>query len=196
MKKLIKKHIFLAAVTILISLIIYAPHFLTYATDPSKSDVIVVFYGPDFEARIMEAKRLIANSCSNYIMIPYLEMTNPVSEHGSLALFTSPTRDGRVPLRHHYEETHVELLMAKEMMDKAGFQSANLVSSPYHMRRIKIISEKVFSQGNTKFSFVPTKYVKTYRFLWFLSKYDIHNIVSEYLKIIWFMLYDSFGKSG
>ena len=39
-------------------------------------------------------------------------------------------------------------------------------------------------------------YEETHKHLWFLPKYDILSIVSEYRKIVWFVLYNSFGESG
>ncbi len=44
------------------------------------------------------------------------------------------------------ENTHKELLFAKCAMDQLQFRSAILVSSPCHMRRIRLIADRVFDQ--------------------------------------------------
>ena len=75
------------------------------------------------------------------------------------------------------------------MMDKAGFKSAIFVSSPYHMRRISIIANKVFGKKDYRLIFVPSRYEQNTGALWFLNKRDLKFVSSEYSKIIWFMLY-------
>ena len=40
----------------------------------------------------------------------------------------------------HFEDTHVEILRARSILQNMGLKSVNFVSSPYHMRRIKMIS--------------------------------------------------------
>ena len=82
--------------------------------------------------------------------------------------------------------------MPKAMMDELGFKSANFVSSPYHMRRVKLIADRVFAGGNYNLSFVPSRYEETHKNLWWLNKYDLKWVLSEYSKIIWFLLYEPF----
>ena len=91
-----------------------------------------------------------------------------------------------------YEDTHLEILHAKAMMDKLGFKSANLVSSPYHMRRIKLITGRIFDGGDYNLSCVPTRYEKTEKNLWWFNKYDLKWVLGEYLKIAWFIIYEPF----
>jgi hypothetical protein len=196
MKKRAKYSILLTALTLLLSLVFYAPHYLTYATPPSKSDVIIVLYGPDFRNRLTEAQRLISDSYATNIMIPAYLVKYLMTANDSLVLRDNHMPNDIAPLGNKYEGTHVELRIAREMMNKSGFHSANLVSSLYHMRRIKIIAEKVFDRGHHRLSFVPAQNVKIKKHLWFLSKYDSLNISSEYLKILWFVLYNSFAESG
>ena len=70
------------------------------------------------------------------------------------------------------------------MMAEYGFKSALFVSSPYHMRRIKIIAESVYNDDEQYIlSFVPTSYEKLPVNLLDLFKYAYRSIFQEYLKI-------------
>ena len=57
-----------------------------------------------------------------------------------------------------YEDTHIEIIEAQKRMSDYGLKSAIFVSSPHHMRRIKLIAEKVFKSNNYNFYYVPTRY--------------------------------------
>jgi hypothetical protein len=72
----------------------------------------------------------------------------------------------------YYEDTHIEILESRKMMDKAGFKSGIFVASPYHMRRIGIIAAKVFGNHGYQLTFVPSRYKQHSGALWCLSKRD------------------------
>jgi hypothetical protein len=93
----------------------------------------------------------------------------------------------------YFEDTHIEILEAKKMMDKAGFKSAIFVSSPFHMRRIKIIAEKVFDKGHV--TFVATRYEKAPSTFWLGNSALVRNVTNEYAKINWFLTYRIFNQS-
>ena len=87
------------------------------------------------------------------------------------------------------ENTHLKILHAKSIMEKYGFKSAIFVSSPYHMRRIKMIATKAFEEDNHSLCFIPATFEKFNKKIWLLSKNDRQWILSEYAKIAWFLLY-------
>jgi uncharacterized SAM-binding protein YcdF (DUF218 family) len=97
------------------------------------------------------------------------------------------------------ENTHLEIAQARRILDDLGYTSAIFVSSPYHMRRIKIIAKSVFlDTANThKFQlyFVPTRYETPYLSSWFLNIRDSGFVLTEYSKIFWFFIYSNFYKS-
>ena len=191
----------LLIVATLVALIWYAPKYLTYSDQPIKSDVIVLFLGPDFDARKKEALKLIEEGYAQHLLIPaYGQIfdihslsrihasTRPLvnaSPHSRLSAFTHYPR--------FYEGTHIEMLKAKKMVDQAGFKSAIFVSSPIHMRRVKIIATKVFDSPNLSVRFVFTRYENETNGLWLFNKSAIGNVTSEYLKTAWFLTYRIFS---
>ena len=60
----------LLIVTTLVALIWYAPKYLAYVDQPVKSDVIVLFIGPDFDVRKKEALQLIDEGYAQHVLIP------------------------------------------------------------------------------------------------------------------------------
>jgi len=102
----------------------------------------------------------------------------------------------------------MEILQAKIMMEDLGLKTALMVSSPYHMRRIKMITALVMASSNSNhadsidhkndssghhrinaFAFIPTRFEKPPGEFWFLNQKELQNVLEEYGKIIWFSLY-------
>jgi hypothetical protein len=181
---------FAAAIAVLLGigfLVINAPGYLSYSEQPRKSDAIILFLGNEYKDRRAEAVRLIRDGYADYLLIP---------AYGKLVKAADVERSSRngVPFRpsHYpgvYEDTHIEVLEAKKLMDRNGLKSAIFVSSPYHMRRIRLIANRVFTDGGYRTTFVPTRFEKPTNALWFLNGSAIRKVAGEYGKIAWFFLY-------
>lgn len=188
------QHLILRILPFLALLLIFAlylPHYLNYADQPAKADAVVLFLGNDNKARNMEADRLLSDGYANYLIIPALGQVISTSEKKPFQTKKSAAT-GRYP--HFYENTHIEVLEAKRIMDQSGFKKANFVSSPSHMRRIKMITDHVFQQKNSapdayQINFVPMRAEPS---LPKASPWDLKNIgnvVYEYIKMAWFFSY-------
>lgn len=66
--KLYKRLIVISGLVVV--LFAYALAYLAYTDKPIKSDAIVLFVGPDYEARLKEAHKLIEEGYANTIIIP------------------------------------------------------------------------------------------------------------------------------
>ena len=196
MKRFILFAIILAL--IVVGAIAYAPYYLVRTDKPVKSDVIVLLVGSKFTPRKEEVFKLIEDGYARHLIIPAYGKVSDAGLFSNQSAQTNPKPDpslirGRIVRLSHYpkyfEDTHIEILEAKKMMDKAGFKSAIFVSSPYHMRRISIIANKVFGKKDYQLIFVPSRYEQYSGALWFLNKRDLKFVSTEYSKIIWFMLY-------
>ncbi len=165
-----------------------------HRTDPAvKSDVIVVFIGPTYNERLKEGHQLMKDGYAANLIIPALHR-HFVMVNGKI------TRTGKYKggLFHHgifpryYENTHKEALMAKEMMKEEGYTSALFVSAPYHMRRIGIISEKVFNSPDYRLRFIGSRYIQSGGFPLIFSWSNIKQVLIEYYKIFGFYLYHTY----
>ena len=123
--------------------------------------------GSKFTPRKEEVFKLIEDGYARHLIIPAYGKVSDAGLFSNQATQANPKPDpslirGRIVNLSHYpkyfEDTHIEILEAKKMMDKAGFKSAIFVSSPYHMRRISIIANKVFGKNGYQLIFVPSRY--------------------------------------
>ncbi|MGZ6249214.1 MAG: YdcF family protein [Syntrophales bacterium] len=170
----------------------YGPRYLTYADKPLRSDAVVLFLGPDNKARQEDASRLMSEGYARYLFIPaYRRITEAESVSSPAGTRKANPKliiSGLKP-RPYFENTHVEVLEARRMMEQYGLKSAIFVSSPEHMRRIKIIAEKIFYEEPVQIVFVPIRVEPAHQDL---TLADYRRMGKEYVKIIWFLMYSSF----
>ena len=90
------------------------------------------------------------------------------------------------------EDTHIELIKCKRMMEALGLQSVIFVSSPYHMRRIQIIAHHVFDSRSSDLHFTATPYGPQPSLMWWADRDQRWWVFNEWLKLIWFIIYAQF----
>ena len=140
---------------------------------------IILLLGPDFKDRQKEVNGLIGQGLADCLIIPAYHKILKVVNKSKLVPLDYPSTHKADLLQEEthrhvlYENTHKEIVEAKTIIDNCGFRSAIIVSSRYHMRRVKIIAEKVFVGKNYRLYFVPTRYEKRHGIFWFLTPYDL-----------------------
>jgi hypothetical protein len=175
--------------------VMLSPRFLLYFSRYQKADAIILLLGPDFTARQKEAYRVIDEGLADYLIIPAQNKVYRVYNEGR-SKYLSPNLSAKNGSKKdntnspgYYEDTHLELIEAKKAMDKYELHSAIFISSPYHMRRIKLISIKVFKNTPGEYYFLPTSYEKAPARFWELSLADWKKVGREYGKMLWFIIY-------
>lgn len=192
------------AVPVLVSvlaILLFAPGFLFPEDIPRKADAVVLFIGPGNEARLDEARQLLREGYARYLLIPARNEIHRLNGQGVLERISKTVPRGNLILRvrlaanygRHFENTHIEALEAKRMMDDMGLRSAMLVSSAYHMRRISMIAGRVFDADKYSISCNPARWQKPFAAADWLNRERRKLIVSEYVKIGWFLAYGLFG---
>jgi hypothetical protein len=193
---------FIFLILFALALFFYSPRYLILKTPPVKSDVVVLLLGSINKERAEEAYRLINEGYAGTLFVPAQKKNFNISDNGNLSHYLkklskqnwlNPKRENK-PNYRFQENTHLEIIAAKSMMDSSNFTSAIFVSSPYHLRRIKIIADKVFTGKPYQLSFVPSYRLDEDERLWWVNKNAVAMVVSEYLKIAWFLLYEPFCK--
>jgi uncharacterized SAM-binding protein YcdF (DUF218 family) len=181
---------------LLLSLSIFqAPSFLLISEAPARVDAVVIFVGGEKGAREKEADQLVREGFADYLLIPGYGQIMKRGPEGGLARLdpgsSLKTLNFKLKTAARMEDTHIEVLGAKRLMDDLGLRSALFVSSPYHMRRIKLISGKVFNDRQ-EVRYVPTRYETPVGTYWLFSNRERAFVLTEYAKIVWFFLYSSF----
>ena len=179
----------------------YSPFFLLYSGEGKqgvKSNSIAYLMGTPDLGREREVWALIQERVGGVVLIPgsgkvlrVENIKNGESIRNKVAddLFTGIIDQNKMPEYSYFEGTHIEALNLKDMMTQWGLKSAILVSSPYHMRRIKIIMDWVFDDSAVLLSYSPSRFENPRPGSWLFNTYDRNWVVSEYLKILWFFLY-------
>ncbi len=162
----------------------YAGYFLVLDENPKKSDVIIVL-GGDQGSRIHKGVTLYKSGYAPYIIISG-EIT------GADLLMASAVKSG-VPkefliLEQRAESTYENALFSKEIMEQYGFKTALVVSSDYHMRRARMIFEKVFDETKTTFTYCPVQEPNFSSSHWWVSERSIQFTLTEYGKTLAFLL--------
>ena len=172
-----------------------ATTFLNYHEAPRPSDAVVLFIGPDYSERKKEALQLMEEGYADRLLIPALNQVLTRVD-GKVKQTGRPDPDGldRSIYPEYYENTHVEALEAKTMMDTAGYTTAIFVSSPNHMRRISIISKAIFHDEKYQLTFRGNRYVKANGFLSLFRWSKIEQVFEEYLKIAGFLVYQAYER--
>ncbi|MCM2285993.1 MAG: YdcF family protein [Desulfobacula sp.] len=169
-----------------------AAAWLNYTEPPAPSDIVVLFVGPDYTERKKEAFKLLEEGYAARILIPARNIILTNADPGTQDTeFYLPVQPGWSRYPDYYENTHVELLEAKKMMDASGHTSALLVSSPFHMRRISLISKTVFPDEKYQLTFRGSRYVRTKGFSQLFIWPKIQQACEEYLKIALFLAYQA-----
>ena len=183
------------AVMMISTIIMSAPRFLLYSSSYQKADAIILLLGPDFTARQKEAYRVINEGMADYLIIPAQNKVYLIYNEGEIKYLSrnlsakNGSRKDIANSLNYYEDTHLEIIEARKIMSKYGLHSAIFISSPYHMRRIKLIAIKVFDNKSGELYFVPTSYEKAPAKFWELSGADWKKVGREYSKMLWFSLY-------
>ena len=179
-----------------------ASGFLTYSDTPQQADAVVLFVGPGFEERQQETCRLITEYHPNYLIIPAYNVVSDVDgkrisrirriKYSELASFKARKTQYYEPW---FEDTHVEVVETKRLMEERGVRSALFVSSPYHLRRIKLISDHQFNTTQFSIRYVPTRTEAAALHPWHLNAAELRWQVSEFAKIAWYLLYKPFASA-
>ena len=83
--------------------------------------------------------------------------------------------------------------MGRRMMDKLGYHSVIIVSSAYHMLRLRLIAGRVFAGGNYEVGFEPARSDVGGRTSDVGKKWEkLEMALAEYVKIGWFLVYSWF----
>jgi uncharacterized SAM-binding protein YcdF (DUF218 family) len=201
--------LFLVLALLLSLMVFQAPSFLLISEAPVRADAVVLFVGGETGTREKEADQLLREGFADYLLIPGYGQIMKRGPDGrlfridiDLKLKTSSLKprpqDELLNTSHlkrktaaRLENTHIEVLEAKRLMENLGLRSALLVSSPYQMRRIKVITGKVFNDSRAV-RYVPTRYETPGEAYWLFSNRDRALVLTEYTKIIWFLLYSNF----
>ncbi|WP_169737441.1 YdcF family protein [Desulfobulbus elongatus] len=167
---------------------------------PVTAEVVVQFTGPDDRIRRDAAVGLLARGLAPLLMVPAQYSLLAMGQQGIEQMQSHDLKGECWPHPRRMarswslmENTHKELMLAKCAMDRLQLHSAILVSSPYHMRRIRLIADRVFDKERYRIVCVAAATDQEGQ-PGGSDRSDWWWLIQEYPKILWFLLYEPFVR--
>lgn len=149
--------------------------YLFYEDEPIVADLIILVSGdPQRMEKVAELYQ--AGFADKVLITNALERGATVND---AELFGIP-RDS-ILTENKATSTYENALYTKEIMMEQGFDSALIVTSNYHMRRTKLAYERVFSDTDVSFTYIPYHFKAVTRDSW--EEFD-KLFKNEYIKLI------------
>jgi hypothetical protein len=129
------------ALTLIVVGVALSPSYLAYETPIAQSDTVIVLVGADDNIKLRKTIWIMDSGYSNHLLIPGKDYTCDASkiqcirntpqglglvDHERHFRKTSPPSEN---LPWYYERTHHELILARQMMEDIGLNSAIIISS-------------------------------------------------------------------
>lgn len=168
--------------------------FLNFHTTISPSDVIITLTG-DTE-RFKHSVRLYKQGYAPHIMITVdsntpLKFANVHLDWRNI--IRKATRQEGIPeqallIVDGVTSTYDEACFTQNEMLKGGFKSAIVVSSPYHMRRVRMIFDKVYKKSGISLYYSPVEESWFQVEKWWTREGELVTVINEYIKLVLYRL--------
>lgn len=177
--------ILLTPILILIICICFFGRFLVVNEPPQKADVIILLSGD--VGRLEKSVDLMHEGYSDRMIV------TRTNGHGYGEIKLDSVVKAGVPLasiipEYQATSTYSNAEFSKEIMLQQGFTSAIVVSSNYHMRRVKYIFEKIYKQTNIHLTYVAAPSSNFDPVYWWSKRVYVDYAISEYIKLIGYMI--------
>ncbi|MCP3761391.1 YdcF family protein [Domibacillus sp. A3M-37] len=172
------KYAFLAIVGFVV-LFPLARLFLVVNEEPKNADVIIALSGD--VGRLEKAADLYHEGYADQVMLSLANEAGMTVEEA--VAFGVSEQD--LLLEEEATSTYTNALYTKEMMVEKGFDSAIVVSSDYHMRRVKLVFEHVYRDSGIELTYVSS--LRNGQ-AWYWDKQNILFTAKEFVKLPGYVL--------
>ena len=164
---------------------------------PVKADLIYVFAGgpterPAYAAELYEkeyAPRLVVAGILVPVSLQAAGLQLNEGTLGRMELEDYGVPRGDIIQLDAGTSTLEELEALRDYMDEEGLDSALLVTSPFHTRRVRMCVHMVFSgsRSNITVTGVPEERARVSLKNWWASEYDTVTVAMEYIKLTYYL---------
>ncbi|MEW6725671.1 YdcF family protein [Desulforudis sp. 1088] len=148
----------LAAIAVLVlAMLPYVGEYLVVDTTPTEADVIIVLSGDKGE-RLEHAVELYDKRVAPLLLVSggkvYASLTaaEMMRDH-AVRLGVPPSM---IITEDRADNTVENALFTRPLLEERGLHSAVIVSSPYHMRRVKYVFDRVYGGSGIKLTYSPS----------------------------------------
>lgn len=170
--------------------------YLIVKDELEKANIIVVLAGNSFEratiAAILFHKGFAPEVMTTGELIPddfkIFRLNLTEAEDAAKWLMELKVPEGAITAIKKSTSTYEDALVAKEYTSKNGIKSAIIVSSPYHMRRVKMTFDRLFKDTKIKLLYYPAMNADFSTKGWWKREKDLIWVNNEYLKMLHYWL--------
>jgi len=147
--------------------------------EPGRADVLVVLEG-DSE------RDLYAVQLYQLGLAPKIIISGCGGGQKAQAVAAAGVREKDILVDDKSENTYQNAVYSKDIIAAQNFKSAIIITSPYHMRRTKLVFGRVFSGAGVKLLYCPTKDSGFNVDGQCKSDIDRQIVRSEYIKLVYY----------
>jgi uncharacterized SAM-binding protein YcdF (DUF218 family) len=166
-----------------------AGRFLTLTQPPKQSDVIIVLSGG--QGRVEKAVELYKAGYAPYIILSNAnELTSSSGDMLQTALNLGIPQDV-IYTENAADSTYQNAEFTLPIMKEYNFKSAIVVSSEFHMRRVKLLFDRVYKKSDIELTYVGAASGYNAK-RWWSDQKSRETTFNEYVK----MIGNTFGYNG
>lgn len=162
---------------------------LAFSEAPKQTDVIIVLSGGG--GRVEQAVELFKEGIAPYMLLSAVsENAGPSGDMHQTALALGIPEEA-ILTEDAAQSTYQNALFTLPIMKQHGFKSAIVVSSDFHMRRVKFIFDHVYKKSGIELTYIGADsgyHAKA----WWSDRYSRETTFNEYTK----MIGNAFGYNG
>jgi uncharacterized SAM-binding protein YcdF (DUF218 family) len=177
------RNMFFSMLLLVLFFMLFAGRFLVIDEEPKKVDVLIVLSGG--EGRLEKAIELYHSGYASKLIVSN-GLADDLWENAALLLPTSS-----IILEKEADSTYESAVYVKKLLNKYKFHSAIVVSSDFHMRRVKYNFHRVYEGSDHELIYVASDTSYNPK-VWWMNKRSFGITISEYIKIIG----NTFGVHG
>lgn len=174
---------------LLLTLFLFIGRFLIISESPKQSDVIIVLSGG--QGRVEKAVELFRANYAPYILLSNAKQS--ASESGDMiqTAIALGVPENAVLTENAADSTYQNAEFTLPIMKEHDFKSAIVVSSDFHMRRVKLLFDRVYKKSDIELTYVGS--VSGYNAKrWWSDRKSRETTFNEYVK----MIGNTFGYNG
>ncbi|OZQ61796.1 hypothetical protein CA600_24190 [Paenibacillus sp. VTT E-133280] len=188
--KLINRRVIIfICLLLLITGFVTAGRFLSLTESPKQADVIIVLSGG--QGRVEKAVELYKSGYAPYIILSNAkEITSRSGDMLQTALNLGIPQDA-IYTENAAESTYQNAEFTLPIMKEHDLQSAIVVSSDFHMRRVKLLYDRVYKKSEIELTYVGSSSGYNAK-RWWSDRKSRETTFNEYVK----MIGNTFGYNG
>ncbi|MEK3966612.1 YdcF family protein [Paenibacillus sp. FSL H7-0323] len=184
-----KINIVFSVVIIITTLLLISGRILTFTESPKQSDAIIVLSGG--QGRVEKAAELYKAGYAPYIILSNAkESTSKSGDMVQTALALGIPQDV-IYTENAADSTYQNAEYTLPIMKEYGFKSAIVVSSDFHMRRVKFLFGRVYKKSEIELTYVGSASGYNAK-RWWSDRKSRETTFNEYVK----MIGNTFGYNG